>query len=68
MLGMAPAVFAAAKFLPKAKSQVTYPTTQTVKFTGTARFKPGDLVTISGCNWAGTYRCVSNEPDLFEKA
>ena len=59
MLGMAPVVVAAARFLPAAKPLI-YPVTQTVKFTVCgSSIKPGDMVHVTGTKWSGTYRCVS---------
>jgi hypothetical protein len=67
MLGMAPVVVAAAKYLPAAgvpfATPPPTPTTQTVSFTGSHSYKPGDIITITGFKYSkypnGTYRCVS---------
>lgn len=65
MLGMAPAVVAAAKWLPEteptyAQIACTAPPTQTLEFTSSGRYEPGDIVCVTGTKWAGTYRMTND--------
>jgi hypothetical protein len=67
MAGMAPVVVAAAKWLPKPAQTYTAhaePLVQTLDFHGGGGwFKPGHIIVISQCKWAGTYRM--NEDGVF---
>jgi hypothetical protein len=63
MLGIAPAALAAAKYLP-ALAQPVVPVTQTIAFTASHKFEPGDVITITGTKWEGTYKM--NLDGVFE--